>query len=284
MNDPAPDLGQFQQWRAVASLGWLALLLAWETAAPFLPEFPRLRDRLRHGVRNYAIALLNAVVAGLGFALAWKAVAGWADAHRFGLLHWIPLPTAAQAVGAVLLFDLWTYLWHRAAHRLPHLWMFHRMHHSDPRMDVTTANRFHVVEIGISSVLRIGLIPLLGLQFWHVVLYETLLQVLVQLQHANVALPGPVERVMRWVFVTPDMHKIHHSRWQPETDSNYASLFSFWDRIFGTYRMRPDPENVVFGLDGYDDDRHQSVAGLLRTPFREPDVPTPPASPTSPAP
>lgn len=134
-------------------------------------------------------------------------------------------------------------------------------------MDVTTANRFHPGEILISSILRIPLIALLGLQFWHVVLYETLLQILVQLQHANIGFRPRIDGFLRVIFVTPLMHKVHHSRLQPETDSNYASLFSFWDRLFRSFRLRTDPKNIRFGLDGFDDTGHQRFVGLLRTPL-----------------
>jgi sterol desaturase/sphingolipid hydroxylase (fatty acid hydroxylase superfamily) len=269
---PLPDpahLEALRPWRGPASLLWLALLLTWESLAPFLPLFRGSAARLRHGLRNYGVAILNGLLAAVLFAWLWQWLAQWAERHGFGLLHWTNpwLSGWPRVLVAILLFDLWTYAWHRAAHVLPGLWQFHRMHHSDPQMDATTANRFHPVEILISSVLRLAVIPLLGLRFGEVVLYETLLQLLVQTQHANVAWPGPVERVLRLVFITPLMHKVHHSRLQPETDSNYGSLCSFWDRLFRSFRLRPDPERIQFGLDGYDTDAQQTLRGLWRTPW-----------------
>jgi sterol desaturase/sphingolipid hydroxylase (fatty acid hydroxylase superfamily) len=274
-----PNLEQLQQGRGVLSLGWLVVLLAWESAAPFLPLFRSPGDRGRHGLRNLAIGWINGLAIALPFAFLWKWVADVAAGHGFGLLNLLPLPAWGHLVGALLLFDLWTYLWHRAGHQLAPLWKFHRMHHSDPQMDVTTSNRFHVVEILLSSVLRIALIPLLGIHFAEVVIYETLLQAVVQLQHANVRLPAPLERALRGVFVTPVMHKIHHSRWQPETDSNFSSLLSLWDRLFRTFRLRSDPENIQLGLDGFDGTDRQTLRGLWRTPFEDPTHPPSPRSP-----
>lgn len=264
MSDP----GELQRWRGVASVGWLLILLLWETARPCFALFSGARERWSHGIRNVVIGTLNAVLVAVLFVWAWKAVAGWADGLHFGALNWLGLNGWTAAVVGGLLFDCWTYWWHRAAHELPGLWRFHRVHHSDAQMDVTTANRFHLVEIGLSSVLRLAVIPIVGLQFWHVVLYETLLQGCVQLQHANVALPPAVERVLRWFIVTPGLHKVHHSREQADTDSNYASLLSVWDRCFGSFRLRPRMEEIRFGLDGLDGDTKQSVSGMMRTPFR----------------
>jgi len=263
------DPGELQRWRGVASVSWLALLLLWETAAPFFAQFRSWRDRGRHALRNVFLAALNALLVSLVFVTLWKGVADWAEARPFGVLNWLPLPGWAHALGAVLLLDCWTYWWHRFGHLLPMLWRFHRMHHSDPQMDVTTANRFHLVEIGLSSGLRLAVIPLAGAHFWEVVLYETLLQAVVQFQHANIGLPGWLERALRLLIVTPGMHKVHHSRWRPETDSNFASLLSVWDRVFGSFRMRARLEEIRFGLDGYDAPEKQSVKGLLKTPWEE---------------
>jgi sterol desaturase/sphingolipid hydroxylase (fatty acid hydroxylase superfamily) len=160
------------------------------------------------------------------------------------------------------------YWWHRLNHRIPFLWRFHRMHHSDPRMDVTTANRFHIGEIALSSILRLPVIALLGLQLWELALYELAMFSVVQLHHANVALPGWLDRALRWIIVTPFMHKVHHSRWRPETDSNYSSLFSFWDRLFRTFRLRDDPRTLRLGLDEFDSPKDHTLVGLLATPIR----------------
>jgi sterol desaturase/sphingolipid hydroxylase (fatty acid hydroxylase superfamily) len=256
--------------KTATEVGVLVLLLAWETAAPFFSFFGKdLRGRAIHLTCNLAVGVLNILLTTLAFAGVWFWVADWARQHQLGLLYLVKLPVWAHALGAIVLLDAWTYLWHRLNHRVPFLWRFHRMHHSDPRMDVTTASRFHLGEIFFSSVLRIPLIPLLGIQFGELLLYEILLLVIVQLHHANVVFPGWLERGLRAFIVTPVMHKVHHSRWQPETDSNYSSLLSVWDRVFRSFRLRDDPHTIQFGLNGFDRPDRQALLGLLRTPLDE---------------
>jgi hypothetical protein len=167
----------------------------------------------------------------------------------------------------VLLLDAWMYAWHRANHALPFLWRFHRMHHSDPTVDVTTALRFHCGEIVLSSLLRLAVVPLLGLELWQVILYETMLLPVIAFHHSNVALPERWDRLLRLVIVSPNMHRVHHSDWQPETDSNFASIFSWWDRLGRSFRLRPDVRTLHYGLREFDGDRWQSLWGLLRTPL-----------------
>ena len=173
------DLTELQRWRGVASVGWLGALLVWETAEPCFAFFAGWRARGLHALRNFVIGLVNVAVVVLCFAVAWQTVAGWAEAHRFGLLNLVTLPVWMRVVAAVLLLDVWTYWWHRICHRVPLLWRFHRVHHGDAQMDATTANRFHLGEIVASSLLRLPLLPLLGIRFGELVLYETLLQVVV---------------------------------------------------------------------------------------------------------
>src|SRR5262249_333183 len=160
----------------------LTLFWVWESLHPF---FPFRAGRLRHGGRNLTVALFNAVVLGLTFGLLATIVSDWADEHDLGLLRQFAMPVAAQLILALVLLDAWTYLWHRANHVIPFLWRFHRMHHSDDRMDVTTATRFHPGELLISSVLHLALMPVLGFAAWHLAVYETLLIAVTQFHHAN---------------------------------------------------------------------------------------------------
>ncbi len=135
-------------------------------------------------------------------------------------------------------------------------------------MDVTTASRFHLGEMLLSCMVRIPVIALLGVGLFEVVLYETVMFAVVQLHHANIKLPGPLERALRLIIVTPFMHKVHHSDWQPETDSNYSSLFSFWDRIFRTFRLRDEPRTLHFGLKELSRPEDQTLKGLLTGPTK----------------
>jgi sterol desaturase/sphingolipid hydroxylase (fatty acid hydroxylase superfamily) len=252
--------------KAAVTVGVLAVLWAWET---WLPFFGRRQGRLRHAGRNLAVALLNTVVLAVAFSTGITFVAGWAQEQGLGLLHALGLGSPARLVLALVLLDGWMYLWHRANHTIPLLWRFHRMHHSETEMDVTTATRFHLGEHVGASVLRAGLIPLLGFEVWQLIAYDTLLIVVTMLHHANISL-GRYDRWLRWLIVTPDMHKVHHSSWRPETDSNYSTVFSAWDRLARTFRMRADPKTLQFGLPEFPDPGWQTVWGMLRTPFITP--------------
>lgn len=256
--------------RAGASLCLLVVLLSWESFAPFFKFFARAgAERARHGARNFTLGVVNAALNGTVCVALWWMVARWAEGQSFGLLHWLAPPGWARLAGTFLLVDLWMYFWHRLNHRIPFLWRFHRVHHSDPKMDVTTANRFHIGEIMMSCLLRVPVIALAGVRLEELAIYEAAMFAVVQLHHANINLTEPVDRGLRLLIVTPFMHKLHHSNWQPETDSNYSSLFSFWDRIFRSFRLRDDPRTLVFGLKEFTAPEHHTLRGLISTPFKE---------------
>ena len=141
------------------------------------------------------------------------------------------------------------------------------MHHSDPWMDVTSAQRFHPGEMAISSLLRIPLILLLGIKVRHMAVYDLVVLATVFFHHSNIALPPAADRMLRILIPTPAMHKVHHSRVRSETDSNYTALLSIWDRIFFSFQFRSDSENVSFGLKEFDDPASQSPIGMLKTPL-----------------
>ena len=260
-------MSELPGWAAMAKPGLTVFCLAafwsWETWFPFVSGRQR---RWRHAGRNVAIAVLNTVVLSLLFGAATVAVAIWAADHGLGLLNQLAVPLPWRLLPAVLLLDAWLYLWHRLNHRVPLLWRFHRMHHSDREMNVTTATRFHIGEHCGAAALRLGLIPLFGVSVAEILAYETLVVAATMFHHANVSL-GRLDRPLRWLIVTPRMHQIHHSRLRIETDSNYSVLFSFWDRLARSYRMRSGSEPVELGLSDFDDDCWQTVAGMLRTPF-----------------
>jgi sterol desaturase/sphingolipid hydroxylase (fatty acid hydroxylase superfamily) len=248
----------------VAACG-LILLLTLETR---LPAAGNRHHRLRHTARNLALGLLNAVAVALLAAPLIASVAGRAEESRFGLLNLLSLPPAISTVTAFLLFDGWLYLWHRANHKFPFLWRFHRVHHSDPEMDATTALRFHAGEVLISSALRLAVIPLLGVTLWQLLVYESLMTPVIMFHHSNVKFPEKADRWLRVLIASPAIHRVHHSRARVETNSNYSIIFSFWDRMWGTFRIRREGHPVHFGLDEYDDEEWQRVSGLLTTPFQ----------------
>lgn len=249
--------------KAWVTLACLVALWLWETARPWVRGRPH---RWRHAGRNSAIALLNTAVLGLLFGAATLGVAEWTAERQWGLLAAIRVHWPWRLLPALVLLDLWLYAWHRLNHRVPLLWRFHRMHHSDREMDVTTATRFHLGEHMIAATLRLGLIPLLGVAAAEIVWHESLVVAITMFHHANISL-GRWDGLLRWLLVTPRMHQVHHSRLRAETDSNYSVLLSIWDRVAGTYRMRDGDEPIELGLDEFAEDCWQSIPGMLRTPF-----------------
>ena len=268
-------LASLQETQVIAMVAILILMFMWESIHPFYDFFHGAqKDRGKHAWRNLIIGIINGLMVSFLFVGLWLAASLWADDARFGMMHWLQdglgIPLWVHALGAILLFDFWTYAWHRMNHEIPFFWRFHSVHHSDNKMDVTTASRFHLGEIFFSSLFRIPLIALFGIYLWELVLYEILMFAVVQFHHANIGLPEKIDRLLRTVIVTPNMHRVHHSRWQPETDSNYSSLFSFWDRLARTFRLNPKPETIRLGLEQLDSEEDQTVKGMFRTPLKNP--------------
>lgn len=251
-------------WRVVSAIAGLALFFIWESLAPFLPQ----EQRRLHAARNLTIAGANVFLVGACCAGATVAVAEVTAAMGLGVLSQGRLSTAARILLGFVLLDVWTYWWHRGNHRWPLLWRFHRMHHSDLTLDVTSAVRFHSGELLLSAGLRLLLIPLFGLPLAALVLYDGVVVAATQFHHANIELGNRVDKVVRSLVVSPNMHKLHHSQLRIETDSNYATVFSCWDRLFGTYCQREDYREIQFGLPNLDAERFQTVKGLILTPFR----------------
>jgi len=250
------------QWQPFLALFLLTVFWIWESMAPFFAR----RHRIRHAVRNLTISLLNGLVLALVFAGLTINATQITETSQLGLLHWLGLDGTMLFLSAFILIDLWTYWWHRLNHGVPFLWRFHRMHHSDPEMDVTTATRFHVGEIIFSSTIRLLLIPTIGIPIGVVILYDFLQLPVISFHHANISLSGAFDKGLRYFIVSPFMHKVHHSRSSRETDSNFSSLLSVWDRLFGSYVEKEDYAGIVFGLDDFGDDRTQTIKGLLSTP------------------
>ncbi len=243
------------------------LALLW-TVEGVVPMFTGRQRRWSHGATNVGLAVINSVIAS-GFAFALLGVTEWAQARSFGLLNLTVLPTWLHWVGAIVLFDCWQYWWHRFNHRVPLLWRFHAVHHSDAEMDATSGVRFHTGEMVLSMLARLLVLPLLGLSLPELLVYEAISLPVILFHHSNLRMSNRADRCLRWVIVTPWMHYVHHSRWQPETDSNYTSFLSVWDRLFGSFRLRDRPAEISLGLDGYSEREWRELPGLLAAPFRK---------------
>jgi sterol desaturase/sphingolipid hydroxylase (fatty acid hydroxylase superfamily) len=253
----------------LAAFGVVLMTMAgWEVLAP---RRERTLSRRSRWPANVAIVVLNTVLLRLLSPIAAVGVALAAESHGWGLLNYVALPPwTALAVGVVFL-DLAIYLQHVMFHAVPVLWRLHRMHHADLDLDVTTGARFHPVEMLLSLMIKFAAIAAVGVPPAAVVVFELLLNASSMFNHSNVRIPMAIERALRWLLVTPDMHRIHHSIDRGETNSNFGFNLSLWDRLFGTYRAQPRAghEAMIIGIpDIRDPAECATLAGMLAMPFR----------------
>ena len=249
----------------VAFFGGMMLFALLEIAAPAIKRAPDRRLRWR---TNFAMTFLGILTLGL-LPVSSFAAAFWAETREFGLLNQVDLLPWAAIVLTLLARSLMSWLVHWASHKLPLLWRIHRVHHLDTHLDVSTTFRQHPLESVIGFCAVIPGVVLLGLSPWVLILYEVLDAGINVFTHANIKLPKTADRVLRWVLVTPAMHRIHHSSFQPETDSNYGAVFSIWDRLFRTYVSKPAKElnKMELGLETMRDHRTAGLLWLLLSPL-----------------
>lgn len=227
----------------------------------------RVQCRWRRIVINFLLSIPAFVLLRLVFipAMVWLAAANQ-DWH-FGLFYWTGETGLWKYVLVFLLLDYSLYTWHILLHRLPILWRFHLVHHTDLDLDITTAFRFHFGELIGSVLFRGAAILLLGASPIMVLLYEIVFEAATQFHHSNIKLPLRLERLLNYIIVTPRMHGIHHSMLKQETDSNYATIFSFWDRIHQTLFLNKAQDKVVTGVPAFADEKEMTIGMLLQLPF-----------------
>ncbi len=251
-------------WRFTFAVGGLAVWLVLENVWSFrLP----VQSRLSRYVINLSIAGGNALLLSIllgGFLLVWSRQVMMAHT---GLLNLFGLNGMANVVGSVIVLDLVFYGVHRANHSIPVLWRFHRVHHSDLDLDVTTAFRFHPGEVLISALIKLPAIWALGISPLGLASFEIGLLAAAQFQHSNMRVSEPYETIVRRVLVTPNMHRIHHSTVRGEHNSNFSTIFSVWDRLLGTYHMKVRQEGIRIGLSEYQDPRVLSLPRVFWMPF-----------------
>ena len=258
-----------QKIQTLAVLTVIITVIVWETVFPFMNFFlGRTKDRIIHAGKNWGLATANLMMQRFLFVGAWLFASVWSKKHGLGLLDQFGIPIWLHGLSAFFILDFWTYWWHRLTHRVPFLWRFHQIHHSDPKMDVTTAYRFHFGEIFISSTLRIPLILFLGLELWEIALFDMLIFVNIQFHHANIGLPGRGDKIFSLFLTSPNMHKVHHSINPKEYNRNFTFFLSIWDRLFGTFWENPVPETIQFGLKDKIDPSDQRLSALLTSPFK----------------
>lgn len=244
----------------------IVFLSVFMTMERYLPYFEHGSTRTKQRWHNLGIVgiafVLNGVVGG-----GITAVMLSAETHHFGLLRWLlpGAPVLATILG-VLLIDLNSYAFHRLYHRVPVLWKMHRVHHADTELDSTSGLRLHPFEFLFQASTQITVLPLLGVSFTSFVLYFTFALPWFLLNHSNIKFPDWFERYASRLLVTPNWHRVHHSSYQPETDSHFGDLFTIWDRLFGTHR-KAAVEKMQFGLEKFRENGDQTVGKLLRMPF-----------------
>jgi sterol desaturase/sphingolipid hydroxylase (fatty acid hydroxylase superfamily) len=224
------------------------------------------RHRLRRALPNVALTVLL-VLTNLASSVVTAGVAKVGNNERLGLFFVFAMPPWLTAVLGIMALDLFTYFAHVLMHKTSLGWRFHRVHHSDTEVNVTTAFRQHPGETVWRILWHVLAIAIFGIPLWVVVVYLVVSTLNAQLEHTNIRLFAPLDRVLRLFLVTPNMHKVHHSREQTETDSNYSNILSIWDRVFGTYTPTVEFGRLSYGLDGFDDAKKQTLPALLKLPL-----------------
>ncbi len=231
-----------------------------------VPLYQYQNSRLRHALPNLALTLIL-ILMNLALSFSSAYLAAFTVRNGIGLFFLFNLsPWMKVALGVVAL-DLSAYLAHLLLHKSWLGWQFHRVHHSENAVDVTTTFRQHPGESVWRILWQLAAVLVFGLPLWVVIVYLTLSSLNAQMEHANIRLNDNLDRRLRLLVVTPNMHKAHHSRDQKETDSNYSNIFSFWDRLFDTYTSQVNFQELRYGLDGFDDREKQTLPGLLKMPF-----------------
>ncbi len=252
--------------RIVFFLGILAAVAVWEVRAPRRELTVSKTGRWSN---NLGIIVVNTVLVRLVMPGAAVGVAIAAQQSNFGLLNAVELPSVLSFVVGILALDLIIYLQHLMFHAVPLLWRLHMVHHADLNIDVTTGLRFHPIEIFISMGIKMAAVAALGAPVMAVVVFEIILNGTAMFNHGNIRLPEAVDRILRLLVVTPDMHRVHHSVVIRETNSNFGFNFPWWDRIFGTYRAQPAAGHtgMTIGLSQFRDASRLTLPRLMILPF-----------------
>lgn len=258
--------------RSIILVGGITLFWILEGAVPL---FKFNYKKWNHAIPNFFFTLTTVLI-NFGLAFLLLKSADWVQANNFGLINWLPeMPLWLYGILGVLFLDFFgAYLAHYVEHKVKPLWMIHLVHHTDHKVDTTTANRHHPIESLIRFIFTLFGVFVVGTPIAIVMLYQSLSLVATQFTHANIKLPKKIDHILSYVLVSPDMHKIHHHYRLPYTDSNYGNIFAIWDRIFGTY-MKMEREELIYGVDVFpDEEKNGKVVELLKQPFQPYQKPT----------
>ena len=234
-----------------------------------LPLFKFDYKKWKHAFPNFFFTATTIII---NFSLAFLLLksSNWVQVNNFGIINWIPnLPLWLYVILGVLLLDFFgAYLAHFVEHKVKPLWMIHLVHHTDHKVDTTTANRHHPLESMIRFAFTLFGVFVVGAPIAIVMVYQSMSLIFTQFTHANIKMNKNVDKALSYVIISPDMYKIHHHNMLPYTDSNYGNIFSIWDRIFGTY-LYLEREKIVYGVDTFPDEKtNSSLVELLKQPFQ----------------
>ena len=247
-----------------------SLLILWmiEGAIPLLPLKYK-KNKTRHAGVNLFFTLIHLVIH-TGFGVLIVFLSDWAASQQFGIVYWLNTSVVVTIIISALMLDFFGgWLSHVIEHKVPLFWRMHIIHHADNNVDVTTGLRHHPLESVWRGLFFLVAIVISGAPIYAVMIYQTLLTIFTGITHANISLPKPVDKVMSYVLISPNMHKVHHHWKQPFTDSNYGAVFAFWDRLFGTYKTL-DPKELRYGLDRYyPNEKDEDLVALLKKPFQK---------------
>jgi sterol desaturase/sphingolipid hydroxylase (fatty acid hydroxylase superfamily) len=264
-----PSLLAYEPYiRLAAFVGVLSLMALWELLGPRRPQSI---GRWRRWPGNLGLVAIDTVLVRILFPTAAIGLAFVAEAEGWGLFNATALPLWASIPLGFILLDLAIYLQHVLFHAVPGLWRLHRMHHADLEFDVTTGVRFHPVEVLLSMLIKLAVVAALGPPAVAVLLFEVMLNAASMFSHGNVRISGGLERILRWIAVTPEMHRVHHSILSRETNSNFGFILPWWDRLFGTYRAQPRAghERMTIGIEQFRDPGELRLDRMLVQPLRD---------------
>ena len=254
-------------FRTLILLGGIVFFWVLEGIIPF---YSLNYKKTNHAILNLLFTITTAII-GFGFAFILLKSTEIVNTHEIGFIHLFNLPLYLEVVICLLLLDLvGAYLVHFIEHKVPWMWKFHVVHHSDVNVDVTTGLRHHPGETVFRILFTILGIYVSGASIGIVMLYQSISVLFAHITHANIGLPRSLDIVISYVFVTPNMHKVHHHFQLPLTDKNYGNIFSIWDRIFGTYHSVKDSKSIVYGIDTHmNDEKVNSFSDLFLIPFQK---------------
>jgi sterol desaturase/sphingolipid hydroxylase (fatty acid hydroxylase superfamily) len=246
----------------------VGIIIVMYTLETFIPYLAKPVNKRQHDIHNFILSFISFMINGL-LSVAVLYVVVYTTDHHFGLLNMVQWPRTIEIIAAVLLMDFGSYCFHNLLHKVPFLWRFHRVHHSDLNLNTSSSLRFHPIDTMLSQGVYFCIaIPLFGISMTGFVVYGTIGLIFVIIQHSNIRFPGWMEKYGQYIFSTPGWHKIHHSDEQKFTDSHYGDIFTFWDRIFGTWHP-VSPGQINYGLKDFAHAERQKAGFLLRSPFMD---------------